>query len=222
MTAANHDTLEAGFLIHCGLLPPAEIAELRLACDAVAAEAGSACVRQLLAKSARLREFANSPKLRALLPSGFRLVRSILFDKTPDENWPVAWHQDLTIAVTSKSDLPGYGPWSVKDGVTHVQPPIDVLERMRTLRIHLDDTPANNGALRVIPNSHRQGRVTRDVFSKAEEICECAPGDVLAMSPLILHASSRSAKPSRRRIIHLEFAAEGILHPSIDWSAAEY
>jgi hypothetical protein len=38
-------------------------------------------------------------------------VRALFFDKTPEANWPVLWHQDLTIAVAGHE---GWGPWSVK------------------------------------------------------------------------------------------------------------
>lgn len=69
-----------------------------------------------------------------------RPVRAILFDKTPVTNWGLAWHQDRTIAVSTRHEMPGYGPWSLKAGLQHVEPPFDVIESMLTLRIHLDDT----------------------------------------------------------------------------------
>lgn len=211
-------SLDAGFQIHRDVFSTEELAELRLECDALATQSGSACVRHVRAKSPRLRELSQDQKLRALIPAGHEVVRSILFDKTPAENWPVAWHQDLTIAVTEQVDLPDYSPWSIKEGSAHVQPPRQLLENMLTLRIHLDDTPASNGALRVIPHSHKNGRVDRPPSSEDEVICECAAGDVLAMSPLILHASSRSERPARRRIIHFEYTAPDVLHPALKWS----
>jgi ectoine hydroxylase-related dioxygenase (phytanoyl-CoA dioxygenase family) len=81
-------------------------------------------------------------------------VRAIFFDKSSGSNWLVPWHQDLTIAVASKCEAPGFGPWSVKDGIPHVQPPDELLKQMIALRLHLDDCDASNGALRVIPGSH--------------------------------------------------------------------
>lgn len=64
-------------------------------------------------------------------------VRSILFDKTPEANWFVPWHQDLSIAVKDRGELPGYDPWSTKEGVPHVQPPTGILEEMLAVRLHL-------------------------------------------------------------------------------------
>ncbi len=157
----------------------------------------------------------------ALLPEGFRPVRSILFDKTPDENWPVFWHQDLTIAVIEQIDVPGYGPWSQKDGSPHVQAPISLLEKMITIRLHLDDTPASNGALRVIPRSHMDGKISSNALPTYDKdqavICECMAGDALLMSPLLLHASQRSIEPERRRVIHFEYARETDLDPRLKW-----
>jgi ectoine hydroxylase-related dioxygenase (phytanoyl-CoA dioxygenase family) len=113
-----------------------------------------------------------------------RPVRSILFDKTPDQNWAVSWHQDLTIALERRVDVPGYGPWSVKDGVVHAQGPVELLEKMVTVRIHLDDTPAENGALRVIPGSHRHGRLSdeaaEELARQPEAICTANAGDASA------------------------------------------
>jgi hypothetical protein len=65
-------------------------------------------------------------------------VRAIYFDKTPDSNWNVAWHQNLTIAVRERRDAAGFGPWSVKAGVPHVQPPVELLEHLVAVRLHLD------------------------------------------------------------------------------------
>ena len=172
-------------------------------------------------KSGVFSKLATSDRLLDLLPSNFIPVRSILFDKTPDENWPVAWHQDLTIAVKEKIAVKGYGPWSTKDGVTHVQPPAAILEKMLTIRIHLDDTPETNGALRVIAGSHLKGKIptgeTKLHTSEPEEICACEAGDALIMCPLILHASSRSEKPDRRRIIHFEYAPSDALDDGLVW-----
>jgi len=148
------------------------------------------------------------------------VARSILFDKTPEENWPVAWHQDLTIALRGQADVPGYGPWSIKEGAPHVQPPTALLENMVTLRIHLDDTPAGNGALAVIPGSHLHGRTPANGVAARVQgpvICECRTGDVLMMSPLILHSSKRAVAPRRRRIVHFEYARQGDLAENLEW-----
>ncbi|MHC5541445.1 phytanoyl-CoA dioxygenase family protein, partial [Singulisphaera rosea] len=115
-------------------------------------------LRDLLREVPSTRTLANSEPVldlarRVLGPKAF-VVRGLLFDKTPEANWLVPWHQDLTIAVERRTDAPGYGPWTVKGGIPHVRPPIEVLERMVTLRVQLDDSDLALGPLRVIPGSH--------------------------------------------------------------------
>ncbi len=212
---------ESGYEIVSGLFRRDEIQDLRIEADRVASEANSVCVRHLSARSEVIRKLALSERLLNLIPEGLFPVRSILFDKAPDQNWPVLWHQDLTIAVSEKTEAEGYGPWSVKEGVIHVQPPVALLERMITLRIHLDETSAENGALKVIPGSHRRGRISpesnSDLVRESEVVCECSAGDVLLISPLILHASNRTRIPSRRRVIHVEYAPVEALAEHLTW-----
>src|SRR5207344_3420774 len=121
-------------------------------------------LRHVLSASPRLRALAGETPLvdlaRAAIGLPTRAVRGILFDKTPAANWKVAWHQDRTIAVRKRLDTPGFGPWSEKLGVAHVEPPVEILERMVTLRVHLDDCPAANGPLRLLPGSHLRGRLS--------------------------------------------------------------
>lgn len=167
-----------GFEIHRGVLSASEIEILRREADRVATEVGSACVRNLNSRSGMFRELSVSKKISDLLgDSQLQPVRSILFDKTPSENWPVAWHQDLTICTKAQADCEGYGSWSVKDGIPHVQPPIGLLEKMITVRIHLDPTDPGNGALRVIPVSHLKGRLSQAAIAELTEgeifTCEC-------------------------------------------------
>ncbi len=167
-------------------------------------------MRHVFDRSETIRSLVTSRALLDILPNGLQPVRCILFDKTPLSNWPAAWHQDLTIALKEKHDTPGYLNWSVKDGVSHVQPPIELLEKMVTVRIHLDDTPTENGALKAIEESHLKGQIPSDKIAKltddSNSTCSCAAGDILLMKPLILHASERSITPVHRRIIHIEYA----------------
>ena len=211
----------AGFRMCRGVFDLGEIEALRVEANAVATAAGTACVRHLRSRSKVFAELSSSSRLLGLLPGGLRPVRSILFDKTPDENWPVAWHQDLTKAVAEEQEIPGYGPWSWKDGHAHVQPPAELLAQMVTIRLHLDDTPAANGALRVIPGSHKRGKLSGDAVTQVDQglavACECYAGDVLLMSPLIIHSSRRSTKPMRRRVIHFEYAREKDLDSRLRW-----
>ncbi|HAV63046.1 MAG TPA: phytanoyl-CoA dioxygenase [Verrucomicrobiales bacterium] len=183
--------------------------------------------RNLIFDSQFIRDFA-SGELAALLkqfsPEHHFPVRALLFDKTPQTNWTVSWHQDLSIAVADRIDTPGFGGWSLKEGVWHVQPPATVLERMLTVRLHLDDCGPEHGPLRVVPGSHRLGRLDADAIAgcragtPVEEIL-CGAGDALVMRPLLLHASSKATRPSRRRVLHVEFARED-LPGDLEWAAA--
>jgi ectoine hydroxylase-related dioxygenase (phytanoyl-CoA dioxygenase family) len=153
-------------------------------------------------------------------------VRALFFDKTPEANWPVLWHQDLTIAVAARHDLPGWGPWSIKAGVVHVEPPQALLSAILTIRLHLDDCGADNGPLRVIPGSHRTGRLTRGSIAAAREAGNehrlVAPaGAAILMRPLLLHASSPATEPHHRRVIHIEFAARDLLPPQLQWASEQ-
>jgi hypothetical protein len=133
------------------------------------------------------------------------------------------WHQDLTIAVRRRIDLSGFGAWSVKEGVQHVRPPVELLERMLTMRLHLDDCGEENGLLRVLPGSHRHGKLDANAIRawRAEVpavSCAIKRGGVVLMRPLLLHASSPARRPEHRRVIHLEFAAEA-LPDGLQWMA---
>jgi len=158
---------------------------------------------------------ADSPRIRAIVDdvAGLQaqVVRGIFFDKTPQANWKVAWHQDLTIAVKNKKQLAGFKCWSVKAGITHVQPPDFVVEKILTLRIHLDDATKESGALKVIPGSHSHGRlsaadIARIKLETQPVDCVVPSGGALLMRPLLLHSSSLSGH-SHRRVIHLEFSS---------------
>ena len=144
--------------------------------------------------------------ITAVLGDRYRCVRSILFDKRPGSNWLVPPHRDMTICVEKRIETAGFGPWSVKDGIPHVQPPDDILDRMLTIRLHLDKTTSDSGALRVWPGSH--AKPDQD-WDRAESVlCEAEAGDVLLMRPRIVHASSKSTLERPRRIVHLELAAD--------------
>jgi hypothetical protein len=132
-----------------------------------------------------------------------RPVRTVMFDKTPTANWAVAWHQDRTIIVRERLETPGFGPWSRKAGALHVEPPTDVLAGMATLRIHLDDSEADNAPLMVALGSHHLGRVpasdAADAASRhVQHVCNAAAGDVWAYATLILHGTGGAAFPSAR------------------------
>lgn len=136
-------------------------------------------------------------------------VKSIYFDKPGESNWFVAYHQDLTISVNKKAEIEGFGPWTVKQNQFAVQPPLDILENIFTIRIHLDDTNEENGALKVIPQSHKKQIYrpeTIDWQTEKEVSCNVSKGGVMLMKPLLLHSSGRTLNNSRRRVIHIEFS----------------
>jgi len=174
-------------------------------------------LRNLLQIVPEVNELANSARFKTVLKDRLDKtafpVRALFFDKTPDANWSVAWHQDLTVAVAEKIETPEFEAWSVKEGIVHVQPACKILEGMATIRLHLDNCDANNGALRVISNSHSKGKLNSDQvkqWSLNGEICTCEvlKGGVLLMRPLLLHSSSSSKNPSHRRVLHIEYASD--------------
>lgn len=183
-------------------------------------------VRNILSVSRAARKTARSPEVRRLvepvLGTGCVAVRGILFDKTPGANWNVAWHQDLSLAVRQRHDLPGWGPWSVKAGVVHVQPPAVLLEKMLTIRLHLDPCGEENGPLRVLPGTQARGRIRPARIAElrqtiSEEVCIVGRGGALVMRPLLLHTSSDAIVPGHRRVLHLEFASEALPNP-LEWN----
>ncbi len=172
-------------------------------------------IRNLLNVVPFTRELANSAECRSLvepvLGSGARVVRGIYFDKHKDANWKVAWHQDMTIAVRERVEVEGYGPWSIKAGIHHVQPPVAVLDNMLTLRIHLDQADESNGALRVLPGSHASGRLDSSQIEACKQqqpvTCVVPAGGALLMRPLLLHSSKPALNPSHRRVLHFEYSS---------------
>jgi ectoine hydroxylase-related dioxygenase (phytanoyl-CoA dioxygenase family) len=226
--AFSEQIRENGFAIVPEVLPPELVDDLvggiAAALDNRGSESAHA-LRDLAQAVPSVKVVAEFAAVRALVesvlgPDAF-LARSILFDKTPEANWKVAWHQDLTIAVRKKIEVPDFSAWSVKDGVVHVQPPVPLLERMLTVRLHLDDCDSANGPLQVIAGSHKGGRFNSRQISEWREqrqpgVCVVPRGGGLLMRPLLLHASSAAEAPRRRRVVHLEYAAES-LPAGLEW-----
>jgi hypothetical protein len=151
-----------------------------------------------------------------------RPVRVLLFDKTPAANWALPWHQDRTIAVKARADVDGFGPWTRKSGVVHVEPPVDILQAMVTLRVFVDDCGADNGPLEIILGSHRCGRLAeRDMDETIRRgsvfVALGRAGDVLLMKSLALHSSKRAAVPSHRRVLHVDYATVDLPTP-LEWT----
>jgi predicted DNA-binding transcriptional regulator YafY len=137
------------------------------------------------------------------------LTKAIFFDKTPESNWYVTWHQDTTINVKLKAELPGYSGWTKKEGFYGVNPPGEILKNTLTVRIHLDDAEESNGALKVIPGSQNKKLSDSEIQLIAQNsipfVCELEAGGIHLMRPLLLHASSKSTNQKHRRVLHLEF-----------------
>jgi ectoine hydroxylase-related dioxygenase (phytanoyl-CoA dioxygenase family) len=184
-------------------------------------------LRNLMRDVPAVVELAVGDEIRAVVepvlgPGAFP-VRALLFDKHPEANWKVAWHQDLSIAVAARvDDAPGFGPWSVKAGVQHVQPPVAVLERMLTVRVHHDDCGADNGPLLVLPGSHAAGVLSPEALGDRRRdvalvACHVPAGGAVVMRPLLLRASSAARAPAHRRVIHIEYAAEELPY-GLEWA----
>jgi ectoine hydroxylase-related dioxygenase (phytanoyl-CoA dioxygenase family) len=142
--------------------------------------------------------------------------RAALFDKSAASNWLVVWHQDTALPIAKRKDVQGWGPWSTKEGVCYAHAPAHALCQVLALRVHLDDSTATNGPLRVRPGTHAHGVLTDDeIHALAESIhpveCTTSRGGVVAMRPLLVHASSKSQDHVPRRVLHIEYAAAPVL-----------
>jgi ectoine hydroxylase-related dioxygenase (phytanoyl-CoA dioxygenase family) len=149
---------------------------------------------------------------REILGAAAWPFRATLFDKSASSNWLVAWHQDTALPLRERREQPGWGPWSVKEGVNYAHAPREALEKIVALRLHLDDSNASNGPLRVLPGTHRSGVLTdEEVHRLAEGIsaveCLVERGGVVIMRPLVVHASSKATSEQPRRVLHIEYAA---------------
>ena len=181
-------------------------------------------IRQFLKEIPTIQKVILVEKLKNLIAEIFGqnyfVTKSIYFDKPEQSNWFVAYHQDLTISVDKKLELDNFGPWTVKQNQFAVQPPLDFLENNFTIRIHLDNTDENNGALKVIPKSHLKGVYRADTINwetETESICNTLKGGIMIMRPLLLHSSSRTTNNLKRRVIHIEFSDKE-LNNGLKWS----
>nr|WP_247715006.1 phytanoyl-CoA dioxygenase family protein [Qipengyuania mesophila] len=142
-------------------------------------------------------------------------VRAILFDKSEGQNWSLGWHQDRTICVGEHCEVEGFGPWSTKAGMLHVEPPFDVIKRMVTLRGHLDPVPETNAPLLIAVGSHRLGRVPTTeveeiVRASSVEACLAEAGDVWAYRTSIIHASKAAEVGRGRRVLQVDYSADDL------------
>ena len=155
------------------------------------------------------------------LGSKCRPVRALLFDKSAEKNWALGWHQDRTIAVKERIDVSGFGPWTLKDGMVHVEPPFELLAGMATLRVHLDSVPASNAPLLIAPGSHKVGRIPDSRIAELTKkcgvvACLAEAGDIWLYATPILHASKVASLPSHRRVLQVDYSV-GELPGGLEW-----
>jgi ectoine hydroxylase-related dioxygenase (phytanoyl-CoA dioxygenase family) len=225
----QHHFDEQGFAIIPAELANRDISKLEHAFASADVRRSKAGVRHALKNSAvagiardeRLLEIA-----RRVLGNSAVPFRATLFDKSPNSNWLVVWHQDTALPLCERNETPGWGPWSVKDGVIYAHAPATALAQVLALRIHLDDSVADNGPLRVLPGTHKMGVLGDDeIHLLAGQVtsadCLVPKGGVLAMRPLIVHASSKSRSEMTRRVLHIEYAASRFTEDGLELAVAE-
>jgi len=204
-----------GYAILPNIFPHNEISEVANVISQSQLKRSRAGARHILsvpvvckvAEDLRLLSIAREVLGQAAIP-----FRATLFDKSPSSNWLVAWHQDTALPLVKRTEEPGWGPWSIKEGVNYAHAPREALEQVLALRVHLDDSESANGPLRVIPETHCGGVLSDSEIQKRASTsqhveCTVARGGLIAMRPLIIHASSKAENDSPRRVLHIEYAA---------------
>ena len=214
-----------GFAVVPEIYNSAEISQLRNILDSYCSNLDQSkpvhAIRRAIKRIPELGTLLWNENMKAIISqmggTDFFLTKAIYFDKPEESNWFVAYHQDLSISVEEKHIHDDYGKWTKKDDQFGVQPPLEILENIITIRLHLDDTDENNGALKLIPASHKLGvKRIYEISTESEEICKVPKGAVMLMKPLTFHASSRSIVQKRRRVLHLEFSNMELATP-LNW-----
>lgn len=201
-----------GFKIIEGVLTEAECDGL---IDHLCRDESRAGVRHLMG-DLRVSQMAFDERLISITEEIFGLplipYKATLFQKTGKANWLVSWHQDTALPLEAVPAGDEWGPASVKGGVTFVHAPTWALSKILALRVHLDPSTELNGPLRVIPGSHRTRLLDDDEFrawtTREPVECRVNKGGVIAMSPLLIHASSKCLNDRPRRVLHIEYAAD--------------
>lgn len=210
--------ISEGYSIVDGVLSPqqCEAAARRIRLD----DPGAGGSRRLLEQDwcrDMAHELRSHPDLEALLGAASVAVQCNYFEKSADRNWLVPLHQDLSIPVASRVDDPALKGWSCKEKVWFVRAPLEVLEQMVAVRVHLDPCSESDGPLRVVPGSHNHGIIddagaTTLRTREGEFACLAARGAALVMRPLLLHASSKGNGEGRRRVLHFVFGPRSLPH----------
>jgi hypothetical protein len=120
------DIYQHGFEIHTDVIPLSIVEQIKQELEAVTELLPHHGIRHADKKFSTIKKLARSKclldKAQQVLGGKLQTVRVIFFDKVPGKNGLVTWHQDKTIAVNHKIDVPGWRNWSLKEGVHHVQP----------------------------------------------------------------------------------------------------
>jgi ectoine hydroxylase-related dioxygenase (phytanoyl-CoA dioxygenase family) len=214
---------EEGFAVVPGVLDAEALDEVA---DALARR-GAGGARQLLDEAwcvELARRLRSDARLAEAIPPTHVPVQCTAFEKSRDHNWLVPVHQDVAIPVAARVDDAALVGWSNKGGTWFVQPPVDVLAQLVALRVHVDDCGPGDGPLRVVPASHRGGRLDdaaafalRD--ARGSVACPVPRGGAMLMRPLLLHASSKATGTSRRRVLHFLFGPPRLPH-GLAWASA--
>ena len=225
---------ENGFVVIDNILKAEEVDAITQCIENVSATSSNAkvsndlfAIRNIFKELPALKSILFNSRIKwvveNLFGNDYFVVKGLFFDKPPFSNWFVSYHQDLSVSVDRKEMIAGFGPWTVKNNQFGVQPPLEILESIYTIRIHLDDCTRQNGALQVIPGSHKKGviRTTDMDLDKAlTHICEVPKAGIMIMRPLLLHASGRSIVEDKRRVVHIEFCNKQ-MPVSINWAEQE-
>lgn len=204
-----------GFEIIPDIVPAKAISRVTESLEQFGTRRSRAGIRNVLRIPA-IRDLAWEPALldfaKQALGKGATPFRATLFDKSPHSNWLVVWHQDTALPLRDRQETPGWGPWSVKQGVTCAHAPASALEQVLAIRVHLDDSNEDNGPLKTLPATHNYGVLTDDqIYGLANEAiaveCLVNAGGILLMRPLLVHASSKAKSDVRRRVLHIEYAS---------------
>lgn len=204
---------DVGYAIHDLVLAHNDVNTVLTGLVAADLHRTRAGARHLMAVPA-VRELAHDSRLlaiaRASVGEAAVPFRATLFDKSPDANWLIVWHQDTALPLAPRRDVPGWGPWSVKAGIVYAHAPARALERVIALRLSLDDSGPDNGPLRVLPGTHTIGVLADDAIADLSERiqpvdCCVRAGAVVTLRPLTVHASSKATSSRPRRVLHVEY-----------------
>jgi ectoine hydroxylase-related dioxygenase (phytanoyl-CoA dioxygenase family) len=210
----SNDATAQGFTIIEAVLDGTEVAELARTLETSDLARSRAGARHLMNHPA-VSAVAVDPRMVAIagrfLGETAIPYKATLFDKSPVRNWLVAWHQDTALPLCERREIPEWGPWAIKAGVTYALAPASALAKVVALRLHLDDSRADNGPLRVLPGTHTLGLLTESdiarLTTEVPAVDRTVPaGGVVVVRPLIVHASSKAASNLPRRVLHIEYA----------------